>query len=131
MRVKKFGAALALSPALLITQCAPECAPAPAGVSWQAGNCASFKEEAAAAGLPWGTFSPIAWRESGCDPNVWVHDSDDWGGGLFGMNFINQSLRDGWMRLCGATMNNIRGNVPLQMQCAAAAYHTMGLAPWS
>src|SRR3982751_3563848 len=100
------------------------------GNGWTAGNCASFSEEAAAAGLPWGIFSPIAWRESGCNPNSWVHDSDDWGGGLFGLNFISQSLRDGWLRLCGATMSNIRGNVPLQMRCAAAAYRTMGLSPW-
>lgn len=121
----------ALSPALLITQCAPECAPTPAAnVEWVAGDCASFADEAAAAGLPWGTFSPIAYRESRCDPNAWVHDSDDWGGGLFGLNFISSDLRNGWMRMCGATMDNIRGNVPLQMDCAAAAYHELGMSPW-
>lgn len=101
-----------------------------ASSGWQAGNCDSFAEEAAAAGLPWGTFKPIAWRESGCNPNAWVHDSDDWGGGLFGLNFISSDLRTAWARMCGATMSNIRGNVPLQMECAAAAYHELGLRPW-
>ena len=136
---------LALSPALLITQCAPECAPqAPAGVHWQAGNCASFAEEAAAAGLPWGIFSKIAWRESGCNPNAWVVDNDDTGGGLnqysgvadyvggglFGFNFRG-SLASHWRNLCGMTPSNMRGNVPLQMKCAAAQYHQYGMGAWS
>lgn len=139
----KLRSLLALSPALLITQCGePRCAPmgtssarieqvAADRGAWTAGNCASFADEAAAAGLPWGTFSRIAWRESGCNPNAWVHDSDDNGGGLFGLNFISADLRNGWARMCGATISNIRGNVPLQMECAAAAYHEMGMRPWS
>lgn len=124
--------ALLALPVAALAQCAPECAPAsPATtVEWVAGDCSSFAEEAAAVGLPWDTFSRIAWRESGCDPNAWVHDHDDWGGGLFGLNFISQDLRNGWMNLCGATRDTIRGDVPLQMQCAKAAYDRMGMQPW-
>ncbi len=124
---------LGLAPAALLTQCAPECAPAPeeaaVEVSWTAGNCASFAEEAAAAGLPWGVFGPIAWRESGCNPNVWVVDSDDNGGGLFGFNYKG-SMINYWPNLCGMSANEVRGNVPLQMSCAAAQYHRYGLSAW-
>lgn len=97
---------------------------------WSAGDCASFADEAANAGLPWGTFSRIAWRESGCNPNAWVVDHDDTGGGLFGLNFKG-SLASHWRSLCGATTGNIRGNVPLQMQCAAAQYHQYGMSAWA
>jgi hypothetical protein len=122
---------LGLGPAALLTQCAPECAPPPqeSEVSWTAGNCASFAEEAAAAGLPWGVFSPIAWRESGCNPSAWVVDSDDTGGGLFGFNFKG-SMINYWDNLCGMSMGEVRGNVPLQMECAAAQYHRYGLSAW-
>lgn len=124
----------AMSPALLITQCAPdECAPTEAPpeqvVEWEAGNCASFAEEAADAGLPWGIFGPIARRESGCNPNVWVVDHDDNGGGLFGFNFIG-SMINYWPNLCGMSKGEVRGNVPLQMQCAAAEYNAHGLRAW-
>jgi hypothetical protein len=124
---------LALSPALLITQCAPECTPVaePAAVvsEWTAGDCGSFAEEAAAAGLPWDTFSRIAWRESGCNPHSWVVDHDDNGGGLFGLNFIG-GMKGYWLNLCGATIDSIKGNVELQMQCAATEYNARGLAAW-
>lgn len=100
------------------------------GNGWTAGNCASFAEEAAAAGLPWGIFSRIAQRETGCDPNAWVVDSDDTGGALFGLNFKG-TLATHWRNLCGATTSNIRGNVPLQMRCAAAQYHRYGMGAWS
>lgn len=125
-------AALGIMPVALLQHqgCAPPPAPAPsASVSWQAGNCASFAEEAAAAGLPWGTFSPIAWRESGCNPNSYVVDSDDDGGGLFGFNFIG-SMVNYWNGLCGMTKSNMPGNVPLQMKCAAAQYQAYGLSAW-
>lgn len=126
----KSAYALAALP-LMMMQCEdPGCAPqeAPA-VEWTAGVCSSFAEEAAAAGLPWGTFSSIAWRESGCNPNVWVVDSDDTGGGLFGMNFRG-SLAGYWRNLCGATTSNIRGNVSLQMECASIEYGQRGLTAW-
>jgi len=97
---------------------------------WTAGNCASFADEAAAAGVPWGIFSGIAWRESGCNPNVWVVDSDDTGGGLVGFN-VKGSLASHWRDLCGATTGNIRGNVPLQMDCIAAQYSQYGMSAWS
>jgi hypothetical protein len=98
-------------------------------VEWTAGDCDSFAEEAAAAGLPWGTFSRIAWRESGCNPSAWVVDSDDTGGGLFGFNFKGSMLHY-WEGLCGMSINEVRGNVPLQMDCAAAQYNQYGLSAW-
>lgn len=116
-----------------LIQCVPECAPVaePAvPAEWVAGDCASFAEEAAAAGLPWDTFSRIAWRESGCDPNSWVVDHDDDGGGLFGLNFKGQTMKNFWAGLCGANTDNIRGNVELQMQCASAEYSARGLRAW-
>jgi hypothetical protein len=120
-------------PVAALAQCAPECAPVSEGpaavVEWTAGDCDSFAEEAAAAGLPWGTFSRIAWRESGCNPNVWVVDSDDNGGGLFGFNFIG-SMINYWDNLCGMSKSEVRGNVPLQMECAAAQYNQYGLSAW-
>jgi hypothetical protein len=127
--MKKAYALAALPIALM--QCEdPGCAPTEAApVEWTAGVCSSFAEEAAAAGLPWGVFSPIAWRESGCNPNVWVVDSDDTGGGLFGLNFKG-SLAGYWRDLCGATTSNIRGNVSLQMECASIEYARRGLAAW-
>jgi Putative peptidoglycan binding domain len=100
------------------------------GNGWTSGNCASFAEEAAAVGLPWGTFSRIAQRESGCNPNVWVVDHDDDGGGLFGFNFKG-SMINFWPNLCGMSKGEVRGNVGLQMACAKAAYDRSGLAPWS
>jgi len=103
--------------------------PAAVVVEWTAGDCDSFAEEAAAAGLPWGTFKPIAWRESGCNPNVWVVDSDDNGGGLFGFNFKG-SMLNYWNNLCGMSINEVKGNVPLQMECAAEQYHRYGLSAW-
>lgn len=126
---KAYALAAALPMALM--QCNdPGCAPAPAAsAQWTAGDCSSFAEEAAAAGLPWGTFSRIAWRESGCNPNAWVVDSDDTGGGLFGLNFKG-SMAGYWRNLCGATTSNIRGNVPLQMKCASIEYAQRGLAAW-
>ena len=77
-----------------------------------------------------GSSRRIAWRETGCDPWSWVVDSDDTGGALFGLNFKG-SLATHWRNLCGATVNNIRGNVPLQMECAAAQYHRYGMSAWS
>jgi hypothetical protein len=97
---------------------------------WTTGDCSSFAEEAAAAGLPWGIFGPIARRESGCNPYSWVVDSDDTGGGLFGQNFKGSTLVNHWRNLCGATTGNIRGNVALQMECAAAQYHQYGMGAW-
>lgn len=100
------------------------------GNGWTSGDCDSFAEEAAAAGLPWGTFSRIAWRESGCNPNVWVVDSDDDGGGLFGFNYKG-SMINYWGNLCGMSKGEVRGNVALQMECAAEQYHRHGMGAWS
>lgn len=93
------------------------------------GDCSSYHDDMRSVGLPVQTFSRIAWRETGCDPWAWVVDSDDTGGALFGLNFRG-SLARYWRNLCGATTGNIRGNVPLQMECAAAAYDELGLRPW-
>ncbi len=93
------------------------------------GVCSTYADDMAAVGLPVGTFTHIAWRESGCNPNSWVVDRDDNGGGLFGQNFKG-SMAGYWRGLCGATTTNLRGNVHLQMECAAAEYHAHGLRAW-
>ena len=94
------------------------------------GNCDSYRDEIAAAGLPVNTFINIGRRETGCDPYAWVVDNDDVGGAFFGFNFKGNLA--GYLRdLCGATVNNIRGNIPLIMSCAKALYDQRGLDPWS
>ena len=131
--------AIGALPVMLLQQCAPQCAPeAPAAVEAPSGadgtgtpgDCASYHDDMAAAGLPVETFSRIGWRETGCDPHVWIEDHDDSGGVFFGLNFKGQAMKRYWADLCGATPGNIRGNVPLIMECAAAAYRQAGLRPW-
>ena len=63
-------------------------------------------------------------------PDVWIVDSDDEGGVMFGLNFKGRTMKRYWSTACGATVDNIRGNVPLQMACAKAAYDELGLRPW-
>lgn len=93
------------------------------------GDCNSYADEMAAAGLPVQTFINIGRRETGCDPYAWVVDNDDTGGAFFGFNFKGNLA--GYLRdLCGATVNNIRGNIPLIMSCAKALYDQRGLDPW-
>lgn len=126
---------------VLISQCAPQCAPDPAGTDGPQfaqyiadgvgtpGDCDSYTDDMAAAGLPVASFRAIAWRESGCNPSSWVVDSDDNGGGLFGFNFIG-SMAGYWRNLCGATPATLRGNVAVQMRCASAEYRAHGLRAW-
>ena len=93
------------------------------------GDCDSYRDEIRAAGLPVQTFINIARRETHCDPYAWVVDHNDVGGAFFGFNFrgnLAEYLRD----LCGATTGNIRGNIPLIMECAKALYDSRGLDPW-
>ena len=137
MRLRSLAAAV---PLLLVSQCEPQCAD-PAGTdgpqfaqyiadgTGTPGNCESYADDMAAAGLPVATFKAIAWRESGCRPSAWVVDHDDNGGGLFGFNFIG-SMAGYWRNLCGATTSNIRGNVGMQMKCASAEYRAHGLRAW-
>ena len=96
---------------------------------WRAGDCDSFRDEIAAAGLPVSTFINIARRETNCNPNAWVVDNDDTGGALMGLNFKG-NLAEYLYDLCGATVNNIRGNVPLILKCTKRLYDTRGLDPW-
>lgn len=135
MRLLAIGAL----PVLMLQECAPQCTPeasvaveVPSGADGTGtpGDCASYHDDMEAAGLPVSTFSRIGWRETGCDPWAWVVDSDDTGGAFFGLNFKG-SLAGYWLNLCGATTGNIRGNVPLIMECTAAAYREAGLRPWS
>lgn len=128
---------LALSPALLVAQCAPECAPAPDAapaavvVEVSPGDCNSYVPLFEKYGLPVSTFKAIAWRESGCNHTSWVVDSDDLGGGLLGINFKTQTLRNGWMDWCGAAPDNtFRYDADLQVRCASEAYQRLGLSPW-
>lgn len=94
------------------------------------GVCDTYADDMAAVGLPVATFTRIAWRETGCNPNVWVVNRTDTGGAMFGFN-LKGSLAGYWRNLCGATTSNLRGNVPLIMECAAAEYHAHGLRAWS
>ena len=96
---------------------------------WRAGDCDSFRDEIAAAGLPVNTFINIARRETGCDPWAWVVDSNDVGGALMGLN-LKGNLAEYLYDLCGATVNNIRGNLPLILKCTKRLYDTRGLDPW-
>jgi hypothetical protein len=139
--MKKHLAVAAL--AVMLNQCAPECAPEPTssdGPQFQQeqaaegvvpGNCDSYAPLFEAYGLPVATFKRIAWRESGCNHTSWVNDSDDLGGGLLGINFRTQTLRNGWASWCGATVNNFRYDPELQVRCAAEAYQRLGMKPWS
>lgn len=123
--------AAAALPVMLLAQCeGAACDPLPgADGTGTPGVCSSYHDDMAAAGLPVSTFSRIGWRETGCDPYAWVVDRDDVGGAMFGLNFRG-SLAGYWRNLCGATTQNIRGNVPLIMECTAAAYRQLGLKPW-
>ena len=128
--------------ALMLSQCAPECAPEPASSDGpqmeqlQAaeavvpGDCNSYAPLFAAYDLPVDTFNRIAWRESGCVHTSWVDDHDDLGGGLLGINFRTANLRNGWLSWCGATVSNFRYDVNLQVRCAREAYIRLGLSPW-
>ncbi|HEY1281638.1 MAG TPA: hypothetical protein VGF22_18300 [Acidimicrobiales bacterium] len=93
------------------------------------GNCASYAPLFARYGLPVATFEHIAWRESGCNPAVTVFDSDDSGGGLLGLN-LKGSMAGYWRDLCGLTLANVT-NADTNIRCAAAAYHQLGMRPWS
>ena len=117
--------AVSALPLLLLAQCTP--AADGAGVP---GDCASYADDMAAAGLPVATFTRIGWRETGCNPWTHIVDSDDNGGFFFGLNFRG-SMAGYWRNLCGATLANIAGNVPLIMDCAAAEYRAHGLRAWS
>src|SRR5215510_14891065 len=110
---------IALAGALLLSQCEGQCDD-PAGTDgpqmtqYQAAegvvicDCDSYVPLFEAYGLPSSTFRAIAWRESGCNHTSWVNDADDLGGGLLGINFRTQTLRNGWYSWCGATVNNFR-----------------------
>jgi len=93
-------------------------------------DCDSYVPLFEAYGLPSSTFRAIAWRESGCNHTSWVNDADDLGGGLLGINFRTQTLRNGWYSWCGATVNNFRYDPNLQVRCAREAYDRLGLSPW-
>jgi hypothetical protein len=95
-----------------------------------AGDCDSYADDIAAAGLP-SRFVSIAWRESGCSHTRFTDDRDDLGGFLLGLNFRTANLRAGWLRWCGATVSSIRYDLPLQLRCARAAYDRLGMSPWS
>jgi len=115
-------------PVVTLAQCAPQCAPAPAG-NYQPGNCNSYVPLFEEYGLPVSTFKAIAWRESGCDHTVFVSDSDDLGGGLTGLN-LKGSLAGTWYDWCGLTTSNVT-NADTNVRCASVAYHKVGLRPWS
>lgn len=129
---------LGASALVLLTQCAPECAPDPASSDGpqfeqelhaqavEPGNCESYWPLMQSYGLP-RVFVAIARRESGCNHRSFVIDSDDSGGGLLGLN-----LRAGaatWRSWCGLTLGNVT-DAETNVRCAAEAYQRMGMAPW-
>jgi hypothetical protein len=121
-----FGA----SALVLLTQCAPECAPEPASSdAVQPGDCESYWPLMQSYGLP-RVFVRIAWRESGCDHTSYVVDNDDAGGGLLGLNLKGSSLARGWNRWCGLTLGNVT-DAETNIRCAAVAYQKLGMRPWS
>jgi hypothetical protein len=131
----KLRTLLALSPALLITQCAPECAPAPeepAAVEVR-GGCDGIYDEMIAQGASDGVAQRFAYRiaprESGCTPQF-VHDSDDWSYSRFGLNGITAQLRNGWMSWCGADVRWDTRILETDVHCALEGYARMGWAPW-
>lgn len=128
---------------LLLTQCQGQCDD-PAGTDGPQelqreaaaavvpGDCDSYVPLFEAYGLPAQRFRAIAWRESGCNHRSWIVDSDDLGGGLLGINFKTQNLRNGWMRWCGAAPTAaFRDDAGWQVRCAKEAYDRMGMAPWA
>lgn len=140
MRRRFWGRALALSPALFIAQCAPECAPAPeepAAVVEEVavrGGCDGIYDELIAQGASAGVASRLAYhiapRESGCSPQF-VHDGDDWSYSRFGLNGLTAGLRSTWYRWCGADVRWDTRILEVDVRCALAAYHHMGWSPWA
>jgi hypothetical protein len=114
-------------PLVLLSQCAPQCDPAPTS-SPTPGDCDSYTALFEANHLPVATFKRIAWRESGCDHESFVVDRDDAGGGLLGIN-LKGSLARGWYAWCGATLANIT-DPEVNVRCAGVAYAKLGMAPW-
>jgi hypothetical protein len=100
--------------------------PDPIGV--EPGDCSSYAHLFERYGLPVATFTRIAWRESGCNHLSYVHDSDDIGGGLLGLNL--RAGADRWRQWCGLTTANVT-DAETNVRCAAAAYDRMGMAPWA
>lgn len=100
-------------------------APDPVGVT--PGDCDSYVPLFERYGLPVSTFRAIAWRESGCNHLSYVHDSDDIGGGLLGLNL--RAGADRWRQWCGLTTANVT-DAETNVRCAAEAFERMGMTPW-
>jgi hypothetical protein len=96
--------------------------------SVQPGDCDSYAPLFEKYGLPVATFKRIAWRESGCNHQSFVRDSDDLGGGLLGINLRAGASR--WFSWCGLTTGNVT-NADKNVECAGEAYQRMGMSPWS
>jgi len=96
--------------------------------SVEPGDCDSYVPLFEKYGLPVATFKRIAWRESGCNHQSFVRDSDDLGGGLLGINLRAGASR--WFDWCGLTTGNVT-DADKNVECASAAYQRMGMAPWS
>jgi len=118
---------LGASVLVLLTQCAPECAPQTRG------GCDGIYDELVAQGASDGVASRLAYviapRESGCSPQ-YVHDGDDWSFSRFGLNGINPTLRSGWMRWCGADVRFDTKDLATDVSCALAAFDHLGWTPW-
>ena len=81
-------------------------------------------------GLPVKTFSPIAWRESKCNPAAYNGRNKDRSYGIFQIN-TKGSLWGEIQRRCGLTDKEQLFDPPTNIACAAALYRTYGTRPWS
>ena len=106
--------------------------PAGARKVYASGACDYLEPYLENAGLPVTTFELIAARESGCRAaGVRVNRRDDLSTSRFGLNFRTAGLRRYWAQACGATHWTQPGaDLTLDVTCAAAAYHELGLRPW-
>lgn len=93
------------------------------------GRCSQYHGLLAANSLPVAPFDRIMWRESGCNPNAYNGRGADRSYGLLQLNNKGK-LAVYWQRLCGAS-GSAMFNPAVNIRCAAAAYKTLGLKPWS
>jgi hypothetical protein len=125
--MKKLLAPAAL---VLLSQCAPECAPD----TDARGGCDGIYDELVAQGASDGVASRLAYhiapRESGCTAQ-YVHDRDDWSYSRFGLNGINANMRSGWMRWCGADVRSDTRDLATDVHCALEAHARLGWRPWA
>lgn len=72
----------------------------------------------------------VAYRETLCQA-MRIHDSDDWTYSRFGLNGLNQGLRDEYLGLCGADVREDTKDLVIDVKCALAVHYKYGFRmPW-